>query len=91
MVKPGVVAVSGPLITGIIFRRIGIASGRELLGAKCVASFLMFATASGILMALFLNTAGGAWDNAKKYVGNWIRRRERERNAQSGGHGRHRG
>lgn len=68
MVKPGVVAVSGPLITGIIFRRIGIASGRELLGAKCVASFLMFATASGILMALFLNTAGGAWDNAKKYV-----------------------
>ena len=68
MVKPGVVAVSGPLITGVIFRRIGIASGRELLGAKCVASFLMFATASGILMALFLNTAGGAWDNAKKYV-----------------------
>ena len=68
MVKPGVVAVSGPLITGVIFRHIGIASGRELLGAKCVASFLMFATASGILMALFLNTAGGAWDNAKKYV-----------------------
>ena len=27
---------------------------------------LMFATVSGILMALFLNTAGGAWDNAKK-------------------------
>ena len=68
MVKPGVLAVSGPLITGVIFRKIGIASGRELLGATCVASFLMFATASGILMALFLNTAGGAWDNAKKYV-----------------------
>ena len=68
MVKPGIIAVSGPLITGVIFRRIGIATGRELLGAKCVASFLMFATASGILMALFLNTAGGAWDNAKKYV-----------------------
>ena len=28
----------------------------------------MFATASGILRAVFLNTAGGAWDNAKKYV-----------------------
>ena len=28
----------------------------------------MFATVAGILMALFLNTAGGAWDNAKKYV-----------------------
>ncbi|GFP90241.1 pyrophosphate-energized membrane proton pump 2 [Phtheirospermum japonicum] len=39
-----------------------------LLGAKVVASMLMFATVSGILMALFLNTAGGAWDNAKKYI-----------------------
>lgn len=29
---------------------------------------LMFATVSGILLALFLNTSGGAWDNAKKYV-----------------------
>ena len=49
--------------------------------AKAVASFLMFATASGVLFAIFLNTAGpsllcithrthltqgGAWDNAKK-------------------------
>ncbi|GKB09486.1 pyrophosphate-energized membrane proton pump 3-like protein [Tanacetum coccineum] len=29
---------------------------------------LMFAIVFGILMALFLNTAGGAWDNAKKYI-----------------------
>jgi inorganic pyrophosphatase len=28
----------------------------------------MFATATGVLMALFLNTAGGAWDNAKKFI-----------------------
>jgi inorganic pyrophosphatase len=28
----------------------------------------MFATVTGILMALFLNNSGGAWDNAKKYV-----------------------
>ena len=28
----------------------------------------MFSTATGILMALFLNNGGGAWDNAKKYV-----------------------
>ena len=39
-----------------------------MLGAKVVAGMIMFATVSGILMALFLNTAGGAWDNAKKYI-----------------------
>ncbi len=33
-----------------------------------MCSFLMFATSTGILMALFLNNAGGAWDNAKKYI-----------------------
>ena len=38
------------------------------MGAKAVAAFLMFSTSTGILMALFLNNAGGAWDNAKKYV-----------------------
>jgi len=40
----------------------------RLLGAKAIASFLMFATACGVLFAIFLNTAGGAWDNAKKYI-----------------------
>lgn len=53
---------------GIIFRLLGYYTGRPLLGAKVVAAMLMFATVSGILMALFLNTAGGAWDNAKKYI-----------------------
>lgn len=54
--------------TGLIFRILGHYIGHPLLGAKVVAAFLMFATVSGILMALFLNTAGGAWDNAKKYI-----------------------
>lgn len=39
-----------------------------MLGAKVVCAFLMFATSTGILMALFLNNGGGAWDNAKKYI-----------------------
>ena len=53
---------------GFVFKSLGEATGQKLLGAKVVASMLMFATVSGILMALFLNTAGGAWDNAKKYI-----------------------
>jgi H+-translocating diphosphatase len=53
---------------GVVFRILGHYTGQPLLGAKVVASMLMFATVAGILMALFLNTAGGAWDNAKKYI-----------------------
>merc|ERR1711941_195283 len=52
---------------GCFFRILGGNQDR-LLGAKAVASFLMFATATGVLFAIFLNTAGGAWDNAKKYI-----------------------
>ena len=33
-----------------------------------LAGFLMVATITGILLSLFLNNAGGAWDNAKKYI-----------------------
>lgn len=33
-----------------------------------MCSFLMFSTSTGILMALFLNNGGGAWDNAKKFI-----------------------
>merc|ERR1719378_1316594 len=39
-----------------------------LLGAKALCGFMMFTTAAGTLFALFLNNAGGAWDNTKKYI-----------------------
>lgn len=68
MIKPGALAIISPIVVGIVFRVLGYYTGQTLLGAKVVASMLMFATVSGILMALFLNTAGGAWDNAKKYI-----------------------
>ena len=68
MVKPGLLAVIAPVIVGVTFRILGALTGQELLGVKVVASMLMFATVAGILLALFLNTAGGAWDNAKKYI-----------------------
>jgi H(+)-translocating pyrophosphatase len=65
---PGLVCVATPIAVGVIFRLIGEASKRPLLGAEVLASYLMFGTVTGILMALFLDTAGGAWDNAKKYI-----------------------
>ncbi|KAK3219023.1 hypothetical protein Dsin_012993 [Dipteronia sinensis] len=68
MIKPGALAIISPIAVGFLFRILGYYTGQPLLGAKVVAALLMFATVSGILMALFLNTAGGAWDNAKKYI-----------------------
>ncbi|XP_011625765.2 pyrophosphate-energized membrane proton pump 2 isoform X3 [Amborella trichopoda] len=68
MIKPGALAIISPIVVGFLFRLLGQYTGHPLLGAKVVAAMLMFATVSGILMALFLNTAGGAWDNAKKFI-----------------------
>eukprot|EP00913_Durusdinium_trenchii_P010964 g10290.t1 len=67
MVAPGIVATTVPLCVGFFFR-LTSSSNDKLIGAKAIASFLMFATSSGVLFAIFLNTAGGAWDNAKKYI-----------------------
>jgi K(+)-stimulated pyrophosphate-energized sodium pump len=68
MVWPGIVVVAMPILTGVIFKQIGIATHQDGLGAEVVAGFLMVGTIAGILMALFLNNAGGAWDNAKKFI-----------------------
>ena len=68
MLKPGLLAVLSPITVGVMFRLVGSYKGRDLLGAEALAGFLMFATSTSILMALFLNNGGGAWDNAKKYV-----------------------
>jgi len=61
MILPGLLAVLMPVVVGIIFRSMG-------KGPETVASFLMIGTAVGILVAIFLNNGGGAWDNAKKYI-----------------------
>lgn len=54
MLLPGAIAIISPLLVGFIF-------GPEVLGG-----FLAGATVSGVLMGMFQNNAGGAWDNAKK-------------------------
>lgn len=56
MILPGVLAVSAPLAIGF------------LLGAEALGGLLAGALASGISMAIFMANAGGAWDNAKKYI-----------------------
>ncbi|CAL9075790.1 unnamed protein product [Musa acuminata var. zebrina] len=68
MIKPGAWATISPVVIGLFFRLLGHYTGQQLLGAKVVALMLMFATVVGILLALFLNTAGSAWDNSKKYI-----------------------
>ncbi len=68
MVLPGIIVVAMPILTGLAFKALGSATGQSGLGAEVVAGFLMVGTIAGILMAMFLNNAGGAWDNAKKYI-----------------------
>jgi K(+)-stimulated pyrophosphate-energized sodium pump len=56
MVLPGIIAVISPLIIGLA------------LGPAALAGMLAGATVTGVLMALFMANAGGAWDNAKKAI-----------------------
>ncbi|SMC41187.1 sodium-translocating pyrophosphatase [Sporomusa malonica] len=56
MMLPGIFAVGAPILVGFV------------LGAKALAGFLAGATAAGVLLALFMSNAGGAWDNAKKWI-----------------------
>lgn len=65
---PGILAVGMPVAVGMTFRVVGYFTNRPMLGAEVLAGYLMFATTTGILMALFLDNVGGAWDNAKKYI-----------------------
>ncbi len=67
MILPGLLATAGPVVIGLTMR-VFIRVDAPTIAAEAVAALLMVGTISGILMALFLNNAGGAWDNAKKYI-----------------------
>jgi K(+)-stimulated pyrophosphate-energized sodium pump len=54
MLLPGAITIISPLIIGFT------------LGPEALGGFLAGATVSGVLMGMFQNNAGGAWDNAKK-------------------------
>ncbi len=68
MVLPGLLVVCAPILVGVVFKLLFRTDAEPLIGAQSVAAFLMVGTIGGIIMALFLNNAGGAWDNAKKYI-----------------------
>ena len=56
MIIPGIIPISAPILVGVI------------LGKEAAAGFLLVCTITGVVMALFLNNGGGAWDNAKKFI-----------------------
>ena len=71
MVLPGLLVVLMPVAVGLAFKWLYIANGSPVYGAsgaEVVGGLLMVGTIVGILMALFLNNGGGAWDNAKKFI-----------------------
>ena len=56
MMAPGLMAVLAPVVVGFV------------LGPKALGGMLLGATVMGAFLALFMANAGGAWDNAKKYI-----------------------
>ena len=66
MVVPGLLAVATPVAVGLFFRFVRVTPG--LLAGEPLGGTLMVGTIAGVLMALVLNTGGGAWDNAKKFI-----------------------
>ena len=56
MVLPGLTAVFAPVVVGLV------------LGKAALGGMLAGATLTGVLLALYMANAGGAWDNAKKYI-----------------------
>lgn len=64
MFMPGFIAIAAPLIVGL-----GVAFFTDKTsGAQALAGMLMGAIASGVCLAIMMANAGGAWDNAKKYI-----------------------
>jgi K(+)-stimulated pyrophosphate-energized sodium pump len=56
MILPGVTAIAAPVFVG------------RVLGVETLGGMLAGATVTGVMLALFMANAGGAWDNAKKYI-----------------------
>ena len=67
MIVPALVAAAAPVAVGLALRFLKV-EGYPSLASDAVAAFLLAATTAGVLSSLLLAHAGGAWDNAKKYI-----------------------
>ena len=56
MIAPGLISILAPIVVGVI------------LGAEALGGLLVGSIVAGFLLAIFMANAGGAWDNAKKYI-----------------------
>jgi K(+)-stimulated pyrophosphate-energized sodium pump len=56
MLLPGIIAIVVPIVIGVV------------LGSGALGGLLAGALVTGVMMAIFMSNAGGAWDNAKKYI-----------------------
>jgi K(+)-stimulated pyrophosphate-energized sodium pump len=56
MLSPSIMSIVAPIVVGLI------------LGKYALAGFLVGSVVIGFIMAIMLNNAGGAWDNAKKWI-----------------------
>ena len=56
MLFPAVLAILGPIVTGLVF------------GVPGVIGLLVGGLSAGFVLAIFMANSGGAWDNAKKYI-----------------------
>ena len=58
MIIPGALAIAAPILVG------------KFMGVEALGGLLAGALVTGVMMAIFMANAGGAWDNAKKYIEN---------------------
>jgi K(+)-stimulated pyrophosphate-energized sodium pump len=67
MIAPALIGAGTPIAVGLVLR-FARTEDNPLVAADSVAALIMAATAAGVLGSLLLANAGGAWDNAKKYI-----------------------